>query len=121
MLLQFFRYNLVGVVNTLLGFSIVFGLMFLGLSPLVSNAIGYGVGAMFSYILNGKYTFKSTASHGKIIFKFFGVLAVAYSLNILILQTLLPSTNPYLAQLISGVVYTLSSFLMMRFFVFGGR
>jgi len=50
--------------------------------------------------------------------KFFIVLGVAYVLNFVTLQYLLPLLNPYFAQLGAAVVYTVSSFLLARYFVF---
>lgn len=118
MLKQFVKYNTVGIVNTLLGFSIIFILMFLGVSPMISNAVGYGIGAIFSYYLNSKYTFQDTPHSYIRMFKFFMILSLSYLLNFLVLQWLLPFLNPYIAQFISAVVYTLSSFFFMKFFVF---
>ena len=116
--MQFVTYNLVGIVNTLLGFSIIFSLMFSGLSATLSNFIGYAIGAVLSYYLNRKYTFKSTTNVKAEALKFFAVLFVAYILNFITLQWLLEFLNPYFAQLISAVVYTLSSFLLAKFMVF---
>ena len=115
---EFLRYNLVGVANTLVGFSIVFSLMFFGLSAVESNMIGYAIGAILSFYLNSKYTFKSKLS-GLLALKFFGVLAVSYLLNFLVLKWLMSAeVEPYMAQLISAVVYTFSSFVFMKWFVF---
>ncbi|ASM35566.1 GtrA-like protein [Campylobacter sputorum subsp. bubulus] len=41
------KYLLVGVLNTIVGFGIIFGLMFLGVSPEISNLSGYLVGIVF--------------------------------------------------------------------------
>lgn len=117
-LIQFITYNIVGIANTLVGFSIIFLLMFVGLSATLSNAIGYAIGAVLSYYLNKKYTFKSTTNSKTQAVKFFTVLFIAYILNFITLQWLLGSLNPYLAQLISAVVYTLSSFVLAKFLVF---
>ena len=92
--------------------------MFLGLEPMVANAIGYFFGAILSYTLNKKYTFKSHDKNHVEALKFFMVLFVAYVLNALTLQYLLPLMNPYYAQLIAAIVYTLSSFMMAKFIVF---
>jgi len=117
-ILQFFTYNLVGIVNTLFGFTIVFFLMFFGLSPTISNFIGYFFGAILSYNLNKKFTFKNKENSAKQALKFFMVLAISYLLNFFTLQLLLNNINPYMAQLISGIVYTLSSFVLAKLFVF---
>ena len=117
-LIQFLTFNLVGIVNTLFGFSLIFSLMFFGLSATLSNAIGYFFGAILSYFLNKKYTFKSTSQSKKEAIKFFTVLFISYIINFLTLQWLLTFMNPYYAQLISAIVYTLSSFILAKFFVF---
>ncbi len=117
-LVQFVTYNIVGIANTLVGFSIIFFLMFAGVSATSSNAVGYAIGAVLSYTLNKKYTFKSTDKSKMQAAKFFMVLGVSYILNFLTLQWLLGFLNPYLAQLISAIVYTLSSFVLAKFIVF---
>jgi putative flippase GtrA len=116
--MQFISYNIVGIANTIVGFSIIFLLMFSGVSAALSNVIGYAIGAVLSYYLNKKYTFKSTDKSKMQAVKFFLVLGVSYVLNFLTLQWLLGFLNPYLAQLFSAIVYTLSSFLLAKFIVF---
>ena len=118
MLFQFIRYNLVGTINTIAGFSIIFLLMFFGLSATVSNAIGYAIGSILSFYLNKKYTFKSTQHSKSQMVKFFTILGVSYILNFITLQWLLEFLNPYIAQIGSAIVYTISSFLMIKFIVF---
>ena len=115
------KYNLFGVANTLIGFSIIIGLMYIGFSAVESNLIGYGVGSVISYILNSRYTFSSTNYHvdaKESMIKFFIILSVAYVLNFFTLQYLLDLINPYLSQLGAATIYTTSSFLLLRYFVF---
>jgi len=119
MVKEFLKYNLVGVINTLVGFGIIFILMFLGLSPILSNAIGYLIGSSISFILNSKYTFKQQNLSREVTIYFFLTLLLSYFLNYITLNYALNYFNPYIAQIISGGVYTISSFLIMKFFVFG--
>lgn len=51
------KYPLVGILNTIIGFGIIFGLMFTGVSPEISNLSGYSIGIVISYILNKIFTF----------------------------------------------------------------
>ena len=118
MFLQFIKYNLVGILNTIIGFSIIFFLMFIGISPIMSNFIAYAIASIFSYYLNSRYTFRATNHKASQIIKFFMVVAFSYLLNLFTLQLLLDRMNPYLAQFISAIVYTLSSFLLVKFTVF---
>ena len=120
-LIQFLTFNLVGVVNTIFGFSLIFSLMFMGLSATVSNVIGYFFGAILSYYLNKKYTFKSKEKNKQEALKFFTVLFISYIINFIILQLLITRTDPYLAQLISAIAYTVSSFILAKFFVFKNK
>ncbi len=117
-IIQFITYNLVGVVNTGFGFSLIFTLMYLGVSATLSNAIGYFFGSILSYYLNKKFTFKTKGKNKSEAVKFFAVLGISYCLNFIILKFFLPLINPYYAQLISAVVYTLSSFTLAKFLVF---
>ena len=110
-----------GIVNTIFGFSLIFSLMFMGLSATTSNAIGYLFGAILSYYLNKKYTFKSNEKNRSEALKFFMVLFISYIINFIILQLLITRTDPYLAQFISAIAYTLSSFILAKFFVFKNR
>jgi len=121
MFMQFVTYNIVGIVNTVVGFSIIFLLMFSGMTAVMSNMIGYMLGGILSYYLNKKYTFKSKEDSILQALKFFMVIFLAYGLNFLVLQWLLKSINPYMAQFFAAVVYTLSSFILAKFVVFKGK
>ena len=118
---EFLRYNLVGIINTVIGFGIIILLMSVGVDALKSNAIGYGVGAVLSYILNSKYTFKDTEYKSRKIVIFFLILTVAYGLNYIVLQSLLPLLNSYLAQVFAAIMYTVSAFVLMKFLVFSTK
>lgn len=115
---QFIKYNLVGIANTLVGFGIILFLMSRGISPILSNAIGYVIGAFLSYYLNSRYTFYFKNKSLKHAMKFFIVLLLAYGLNLMTLYYLLSSVNPYLAQSGAALVYTLSAFIFMKLLVF---
>ena len=116
--IQFFSYNIVGIANTIVGFSIIFLLMLFGVTATESNIIGYAVGSVVSYFLNKKYTFKSKKKSKKEALKFFTVLLISYGLNMLTLQWLLEFLNPYLSQIFAAIVYTLSSFILVKIVVF---
>jgi len=108
----------VGFINTVAGFGLIMLLMYMGVDAVRSNAIGYGLGAILSYFLNKHYTFTYKNHSMRIFIKFFAVLSVAYLLNYMVLMILLPHINPYVAQVVSAVIYTISAFLLMKFLVF---
>lgn len=113
------KYLLVGTLNTIVGFSIIFGLMFLGVSPEISNISGYAVGIIFSYFMNKIFTFKSNAKSKIEFIKFAISMLIAYVLNFITLKICLNfGINPYICQILSNIIYTISGFLLSKFWVF---
>jgi putative flippase GtrA len=118
---QFIRYVAVGVFNTLFGYMIIFGCMYLlNMSPELSNMAGYAVGVIVSYSLNRRFTFNSTQERRKEILRFLAVFGVAYTLNFLTLLVLLHQlhVNEAISQIVAGVVYVAVGFLMNKYYVF---
>lgn len=99
----FFRYLGIGVINTIIGHGTIFGLMFAGVNPFVSNGVGYSVGITVSYVLNRVWNFKSTIPHKKAYPRFAGLLFLAYLVNVVVLYMgiNLLAINKYIAQIIS--------------------
>jgi len=116
----FLKYLLVGIINTIVGYGIIFFLMFVGVSPEISNIVGYAVGISVSYVLNKIYTFQSKAHPKKEFPKFVLSLLASYTLNFLTLVLCIHilKINPYISQIISGAVYTLSGFVFLKYFAF---
>lgn len=121
---QFSRFISVGLLNTALGYSVIFTCMYmLSLSPEISNAWGYVVGLAASYILNKNFTFKSTGAHATELFRFLAVFAFAYTLNFLALVILIHriGVNSGVSQVVAGCVYIAISFLLNKHYVFRNR
>jgi len=118
--MQILKYLLVGIINTIVGYGIIFFLMFLGVSPEISNIVGYAVGISVSYVLNKIYTFQSKAHPKKEFPKFVLSLLASYTLNFLTLVLCIHifKINPYISQIISGTVYTISGFVFLKYFAF---
>lgn len=122
LIIQVFKFGAVGLINTLIGLSSIYALMyFFSASPVTANAFGYAIGLIVSYILNRVWTFNRNNSKPHSIKKFILVAAVAYILNlaiVLLITTSTPNNNAYLAQLAGIVFYTVTMFLGCRLFVF---
>lgn len=118
---QVFRYVLVGVFNTGIGYFVIFSLMYgMGLSPLYSNVVGYGVGLFFSYFLNRIYTFKSKQKKTSEFLLFVLFFLLAYGVNLIVLYILIyyAGVHEAVSQLLAGAVYIACSFLLQKFFVY---
>lgn len=118
---EMFRYILVGIINTGLGYAIIFSCMYIfGMGPAVSNFMGYGAGIVVSYFLNKFFTFKSKSKTTSEAVKFVAVFAVAYSANLVALMLLITLFNIHqgLAQLVAGAIYILLSYILNKRYVF---
>ena len=56
---QEFKFAIIGGLNTILDFAILFSLRFLGIPDVISNIFSTGITFCSSFILNKKITFKS--------------------------------------------------------------
>lgn len=132
--LQFIRYALVGVINTMVTLVVILVCKsLLGINPWVSNAAGYVAGFINSFIWNKLWVFNS---HNKVIqeaLKFFGGFLICYGLQFVVTFLLTDCTilgdmewkirdftlSGYgVATIIGMVAYTLANFVYNRMVTF---
>lgn len=116
----FLRFLVVGVGNTVIGLSVIFGAMFVGVNPFAANALGYAAGLIFGYHANRAWTFRS---RDPALMKYLAVILLAYGMNLLLVAVALWvfRINAYAAQLLGMGAYTMLSFLGCKVFVFAPR
>ena len=115
------RFLIVGVLNTIVGLSVIFACKaFAGFGDALANATGYAVGLAVSFVLNRSWTFDFTGRSARALLRFLLVFAVAYALNLLTVLALIRYAGmpSYLAHVLGIVPYTTFSFLANHFFVF---
>jgi putative flippase GtrA len=120
-LIQFIKFGIVGISNTLLTALIIWILLrVLHCSDYFSNFAGYIVGLLNSFIWNRKWTFESKTKVSITIFKFIVTFAISYLFQLGNLYVLLHFTHidSYICQLISIVVYTLINFILNKNYTF---
>jgi putative flippase GtrA len=118
---QLVRFALVGVLNTVVGYSVIFACMYLlGMKPVSSNMVGYAFGLVVSYTLNRSFTFRSAAAKKREIMRFLTIFMIAYLTNIgvLVLLTDHAGVHKGWAQLLAGAVYTVLFFVLSKYYVF---
>ncbi|KQV83976.1 hypothetical protein ASC90_00105 [Rhizobium sp. Root1220] len=118
---QFLRYICVGVINSLLGYAVIFACMYLlSIDAVASNFIGYGFGIVVSFVLNKWFTFKTESRNISEPFKFALVFFLAYAANLVVLIALIDvfHVNKGFAQLPAGAIYIALSYLLNKHFVF---
>jgi len=121
---QSIRFAAVGLVNTAVGLTAIYALMFIFDAGLAfANVGGYSTGLAVSFALNHTWTFGSRQPINDVLPKYLFAAAVCYFLNLgaVLAAASHFNSNPYLAQLFGVSVYTLSMFAGCRWFVFSHR
>jgi putative flippase GtrA len=115
------RYAAVGVVNTVVGLSIIYALKyFFEFGEAIANLVGYAIALCGGYALNSRWTFNYTGSDASGIVKYLIVLAVAYACNLITVLTAIHQfhVDGYYAQPLGIVPYTVVGYLGNRLFAF---
>lgn len=121
------KFICVGVVNTLVGMAIMFGLYNLaGCSYWVSSATNYILTSILSYFLNKKFTFQNKDSVGGTAVRFTVNIAVCYLLAYGIAKPLVrvlladaaDSLRDNCSMLVGMVLFTAFNYIGQRFFAF---
>lgn len=118
---QALRFAAVGVLNTLVGYAVIYLCMLgFGWTPVASNVAGYAVGLCCSFLLNRRLTFRSQGAAHRDALRFLVAFAIAYLLNLAVLLASIHlfAVPPVWAQLIAGVAYTSVFFVLSKLYVF---
>jgi putative flippase GtrA len=83
----FGRFLVVGGISTSVHYLVLAAVVeLLGRSAVFGSGVGFAVGAVVSYLLNRRHTFRSDAPHAQAVVRFVLVLAVGLALNLLLMQ-----------------------------------
>jgi len=127
---SFIRFLMVGVLNTIVGLSIMYTLLHLvGLSYWMSTFLGNSIGAAVSYFLNRMFTFRSRNTHLSSVLRFVFVIGLCYFLSyfigirvvkwgLLLLQIDSKTAIQDLGILAGTGLYTILNYFGQKFFVF---
>jgi putative flippase GtrA len=116
------KYSLSGLVNTVVGYAVIFTCMAAGLGATLSNVLGYAIGFVLSFLQTRYWVFRSASSAADDAARFVPAFLVAFAVNFLVLQALLwLGVNPYLAQLAAGCAFIGVGFVLNYAFVFRKR
>ncbi|MCS6985439.1 MAG: GtrA family protein [Leptospiraceae bacterium] len=120
---SFANYLIIGVINTLFGFTLIFVLHTLGVVAELANFFGYFFGIMLSFYLNRTYNFKSKGNFWKEYLQFLSSMAFSYVLNLVALSILyrLGRLPFFISQLLASGVYVISGYLLSRYWVFSQK
>lgn len=142
-ILQFAKYIIVGVLNTLVTLVVIFlAKSVLNLNPYLSNMVGYATGIANSFLWNRQWVFKSGGTFMADMVRFLGGCLLCYLVQLLTVwaaftltplsHLMMPITVPVtgavytlsgygVATLIGMGVYTLSNYFYNRLFAFKAK
>ena len=118
------RYGVVGLLNTAISLTVIMSLEWaLGTAPALANAAGYGVGLISAFVLSRRYVFKSASGSRTTAPRYLLTVAMGFCLNQLVLAAagrMLGggALNHLIAQVCGMVSYTVSVFVVCRYWVF---
>ncbi|MEO8330936.1 MAG: GtrA family protein [Gallionella sp.] len=114
------RYAGSGMLNTAVGFTVIFLLMWLGISPFIANIGGYLVGLILGFLVSRKFVFRSEGHISSEAIHYLATFLFCFALNLLVLKFVLDSLhwNANLAQLLAAAAYTAVMYLLTRWLVF---
>ncbi|MBP0726479.1 GtrA family protein [Bacillus sp. RG28] len=127
---SFIRFLMVGIINTIVGLSIMYALLHLvGFSYWISTFIGNTFGATVSYFLNRMFTFRSRNAHLSSVLRFVLVIGLCYFLSYFIgirvvkcglafIQINSNKTIQDLSILVGTGLYTILNYFGQKVFVF---
>jgi len=111
-----------GLVNSLVGYAVIFGCMAFGLGPTVSNVLGYCVGFVTSFVQSRLWVFRSKGGVLNDGLRFIPAFLAAFGVNLLVLQGILATgASPYLAQIGACAAFLGTGFVLNYLFVFRKR
>lgn len=124
---KFWKFILVGIVNTIVGTAIMFGLYnFAGFSYWISSSANYILTSILSYFLNKYFTFQHKESSIKSAIRFTINIAICYliayglakPLTLQFLSNADVAVQENVAMFVGMVLFTGLNYLGQRFFAF---
>jgi putative flippase GtrA len=135
--IHFIKYNIIGVLNTLITLAVVWVLhQMLDWNLELSNLLGFVAGGINSYLCNRIWNFKSRNLKRTEIVRFVLVFLFSYAVNLLVLEGAAYALSnaawcagfaawisqfmkpTYFANVVANVVYVLVSFTLYKRWVF---
>ena len=121
------KFLLVGVINTIVGYGVMFGAYnLLHWDYWISSAANYVIGSICSFLLNKYFTFQARKFSGAELVRFIVCILICYLIGYgiarpvvrFIFQAASPRVQDNLAMLGGSGVFTVLNFLGQKFFVF---
>lgn len=115
----FSRFILVGLANTLLGYTVILGATLATANAWLGNLIAYVLVVPVSFLSHRRFSFRHDSAPTRAFVRYLPMVVAAYALNALALGIMLQLGTPVLsAQILAMSLYVVVTFLGGRFIVF---
>ena len=116
--LQAVKYGCVGLANTAVTAVVIFLCLHTGMGVYSSNATGYVVGILFSFLINSMFTFATKLSFRRFLL-FIMVCGFCYCVNLIAMKSFFHwyPEKYYFGQLVGMFFYTVTGFVLNKFWV----
>lgn len=116
--LQFFKFGIVGMSNTLIYLIIYYALIQLGISYILSNALGFIVSIVNAYFWNERVVFKNNEGKRfnkflKVFIAYSGTFALSSALLYLLVSVI--GVSKYIAPIINLMVTIPLNFILIKY------
>lgn len=119
---QFFRFGLVGVMNTVVDFVVYAIGLAAGLTPALANIAAFTVTNVFSYLVNARVTFRENGEAAPVSFKGYGAFWAAHLVSVAISTAIVfflaDRLGPFTAKAIAIAVTVFINYGASALFVF---
>lgn len=114
------RYLGSGALNTIVGFTVIFLLMAIGVSPVISNVAGYAVGLLLGFMVSRSFVFRSDGhviSEGA---RYLICFCISFVVNLLVLTYALEALqlSKELSQIVAAATYTVLMYIFSYYLIF---
>lgn len=117
--LKVFRFFIMGLLATIVHYSVLLALVELyGIYPVTASGCGAVAGLFVNYFLNYRFTFRSNLPHGKTFSKYFVIAMTGLMLNLGLMALFTPYVFYFYAQLMATAIVFAWSFLANSLWTF---
>ncbi|ACV64800.1 GtrA family protein [Desulfofarcimen acetoxidans DSM 771] len=119
--LQFIKFSIVGVINTIISFILYYILISININYLISSILSYSIGMINSFLLNKYWVFiKKSTTHKHYFIKFIIVNIFTLSINSMLLYIFVSkfNINLLLSQFFVTLLVLMINFWGNKFWTF---
>ena len=119
-IMQFIKFAIVGITNTIIAFGVYYLLYFLGVHYMISIFFGWVLGVFNGFYWNNKYVFQTDDGWWRILFKTYISYGISFLAGTVLLFLLVEymQVSPVVAPIICLLITVPLNFLLNKFWAF---